>query len=67
MPSASRELQEKWEDQNGNEKATAFLLGRGFRLTQGWKWERAQKPDAEADSAIEFMFREFDYGGWVKP
>lgn len=68
MPQASDELRKKW---NGPDDTTAikYLESRGYKLTRGWDWELPEgqnKPTDEELSAIEFMFQEWDYGGWVR-
>lgn len=67
MPSATDELRREWwpDGEGGDHKATDFLRSRGFVLTPAWEWFRREEPTEEESRAIDFMFQEWDYGGWT--
>lgn len=70
MPQASPELREKWGGVQGvgEDKAEAFLKGRGYTLRRDWLWDRPTKDHQVTDDegeAVMFLITEWDYGGWV--
>lgn len=65
MPSGPVELHEKWGD---DLSATAYLEKRGWKLMPGFVWRmpsQEYKPTAEENSAVDYLFLEWDYGGII--
>ena len=69
MPQASEELRRKWggEQGVGEDKACDFLTSRGFAMTFNFQWVRDTPPDALEEEAMQFLFEEWDWGGYVTP
>lgn len=63
MPSASKELQDEWED---DEKAMGFLASKGVYCLKSWDWVVPDEPGCSAQimRAMKYMSEEWDYGGW---
>jgi len=63
MPSATKELQDKWGDDSN---AIQFLEAAGFVLNREFDWT-APKPISEMTkeewSAVMYLITEWDYGG----
>jgi len=66
MPQASEELRRKWggEQGVGEDKACDYLQAKGFVLTRQWEWCRATPPNEEEAEAMQFLFEEWDWGGY---
>ncbi len=69
MPQATTELQNRWGGLNGigDDKAIAFLEGRGFRM-EHFCWKRPHpgyEISEEEWSAIDFLIQEWDYGSII--
>lgn len=66
MPSAPPELQAKWRD---DASAIAHLKHAGFKLRRDWHWTLPYPdylPTAEDNSALDYLFLEWDFGGIVR-
>lgn len=66
MPQASDELRAEWDGPDCD-KATQFLIDAGYVLTPKWTWKHKDPqhtPTVKEISAVNFMFHEWDYGGF---
>lgn len=67
MPSSSDEMRAKWGGDGGvgEDKAEAFLEGRGFVLHKDWHWTHPENrvPTEEELEAARFLVEEWDYAG----
>ena len=66
VPQASKKLRDYWES---DQRAIAYLKGRGFILTRDWHWVKpSELAISEKDqSSIGYMIHEYDFGGWIHP
>lgn len=65
MPSGPPELQAKWGD---DAAALKFLADRGYKLLRTWDHKKPTPdhvPDADENSALDYLFLEWDYGDAV--
>ena len=66
MPQATDELREEWDGPD-DQKAMGFLRDAGYVLNRDWTWSspEGREPTEKEWSAIDFMFQEWDFGGWA--
>jgi hypothetical protein len=65
MPQATDELRKEWGVMD--DRAIKFLNDRGYKLTRDFHWKKPHpnmKPTAKELRAIEFLFQEWDFGGF---
>jgi hypothetical protein len=66
MPQATDELRAEW-DGPSDQKAIKFLQDAGYKLTPQWEWRHKDSnhmPTPKEISAVNFMFQEWDFGGF---
>jgi len=63
MPQATPELREEWED---DQVAMKYLRDNGYKLLKNWWWLAPDRePTGKELRAIDYMFQEWDFGGFL--
>ena len=63
MPQATPELRAEWED---DQVAMKYLRDNGYKLLKTWWWLAPDRePTPKEIRAIDYMFQEWDFGGFL--